>query len=185
MADPVTWTMIALSAATGIASGIAKYNATDTAINEQIGDNSDQSNLYKSDTTATLQSGMNSMQSLATENQYNVGVAAEKAQLSTGTTKAKLGYSGVTGASPLAVLQQQERQASEGVSAATASANNAMTTKGLETSLLTQGYQRKIALLEKNTKYLNDNRNKMNWLSAFGAVPETIQTTGNWISRLA
>lgn len=181
MADPVT--MAVISIGMGVASGLAKQAATDTAIQEQLDTNADDIQEYQAETKDAWTATTASMANIAAENKYNVGVTAQKGTLETGATAAKLGYSGVKGASPLAALRQQERLASEGLAATTASANATLTQKGLDTSLLTQGYQRKIALIQKNSKYLEENRTKMNVMSFFGAVPDTVQTAGSWLQK--
>jgi len=209
MADPVT--MAIGNLALGVFSGQMKGEATRLAIAEQTEANNDMAAEYRADikganqlyadaktnTDFAQKTIMGGMKDIAAENKYAVGLTAQKGALETGATKAKLGYSGVTGASPLAVLQQQERLASEELGATTASANaslvnkgyeytaqgNALTTKALETSLLTKGYQNKIALLNKNSKYLKDNANKMWWMSFLGAAPDTISNVSNWVSK--
>jgi len=209
MADPVT--MAIGSLATGVFSGLTNAEATKTAIAEQVEQNADMAAEFRADikganlmyadaktnTDFAQKTIIGDMKNIAAENKYAVGVTAQKGALETGATKAKLGYSGVTGASPLAVLRQQERLASEELGATTVSANaslvnkgyeytaqgNALRSKALETSLLTQGYQRKIALLNKNTAYLKKNAGKMEFMSFLGSVPSTISNVGNWLAK--
>lgn len=154
MADPISWGLV-IAVGSAVIGSIANAKAADAEFEATQRQNlldKDQLEAEKKD-AAKLNFAKASEQSLA--NAYDVSIAAQSAELSTGQQKAKLGYSGVRGASPLLALVQQERFADEQVKEQARRGDVTIKNMLLESSLLTEDYQRKIKRLQDDIDYNN------------------------------
>ena len=183
MADPVTTTIAVVGSVLKLGSMIQASDATNTAIDEAIEDYSDQKTEIQARTQAAWQSATANMKDTAAGNVYQVGNVARQAQQATGAFKAQQGYSGVKGVSPLLALKQQEAMGTEAVSEAQRAADAQLKSLGRETSLLTQGYQRQIALLTKKSQYLETNREQMKSDAFWKGAPQFIDSL-DWVGKL-
>lgn len=169
---------------TSVVGGFVKAGAAVKQIGEQIDQNKDNMWLIRGDIAGEWNKANADLAQIGQQNQYQLGQLGQKLDMEAGTAAAKVGYSGVRGASPLQILRQQEQNAAETLAAASSQANYSMTSRGLDATILTQKAQRNLDLLDKNNKYLQSIKGAAWWSTMLGSVPSMLGAAQNLAGAL-
>lgn len=163
---------LVVGAAAAAVGAVGNTLSTNMQINETIAENEEGVSELEAQSKASALSARGRMGVQSESNKYDAAMAAITARTQLGSSKAKSGYSGVRGVSPLLALKQQEDLGNAAVAEQIQRGNSALTQQGLEASLLTEEYTRKVNKLNADTKYMKDNRWKYLGLSALGGVAQ-------------
>ena len=146
-------------AAVGAAAGmIGNGLAANQEVNETINQNAQDMTELSAQKDASKKSAASKMGNLASNNLYDASVAQLEASQVAGSGKAASGFSGVRGGSPLLAMRNKELAAQNQADEIVARGESELKQVGLESSLLTEEYDRKVAQLQADTDYMKKNR---------------------------
>ena len=158
-------------AAVGAAAGmIGNGLAANQEVNDTINQNAQDMTELGAQKDASKTAAASKMGNAASNNLYDASVAQLEASQVSGTAKASSGYSGVRGGSPLLAMRNKELAAQSQAEEIAARGNAEVKQMGLESSLLTEEYDRKVAQLQADTDYMKKNRWGYIGTSVLGAM---------------